>query len=332
MCQLIQAGYDPDLILGTSGGAVTSLLSMAGDWDPQGIHRMIRRLRNDYFYRSWWPQGLSFLPSWALGIFRGSVYRHGEALDTFCDSYMSKHLLTQKEFWIGTTDQVRGNSQLFCNLSTDESQLPLDKFDLRTMSVPFPIYLDGQPQEICQAVLGSASIPTFVPPQKIRGRFYTDGGIYYASPLTPLRGCFTQLKKQKGIHFTYINTYDIEEEDVMSSLDFYPGIFRTGAETFANMVRSLLIQDRTTGLCILNPDISRLRKISLRGNATLLRQFFKFRQECRSSFLELYVKSQDHIDLTDFNPDDILNLVDHVQTDYWCRFWWDEEKDFVVKL
>jgi len=342
LTQLIDAEYDPNLIMGTSGGAVSAILSLGADWSPSGIRRLARKLKSSLFLRSWWPKPLSILPSWGLGFFRGSVYNSGEGLDEFFETYFSVDSITQKEVWIGVTgitnkNKKKESAQFFCNLSQEKSQIDISCFEKyhnigQSTLCNSLHFLDGDLKRIQEATIASASIPTVVPPQKIGEDSYVDGGVFFASPMTPMRDSLEALEDEEGLHITYVNTYDIEEQKIMSSIDFYPGIFHTGAMTFATMVYSILSQDRLNGLKILNPDISKIHRIPLKGSKTTLEQIFAFRKKCKRSFLELYTKSLDKIDLTDFKPEDILNVMDKVQEEYYCRFWWIGDNKFKLSL
>ena len=170
------------------------------------------------------------------------------------------------------------------------------------------------------------------PHKQIGEDLFADCGIVVASPLTPMKDCLGELEDENGLHLTYINTYDIEDQKITSSVNFYPGIFRTGAIAFATMVFSILSQDRLNGLKMLHPDIGELHRITIKGNKTTLKQIFKLRKKCKRSFLQLYTRSTETIDLTDFKPDDIMNVISTVEKDYYCRFWWVGDRVFTISL
>lgn len=337
LLQLIEIGYDPKLILGTSGGAVCSVLGLGADWSVEGIHRMIRKLKPSLFLKNWWPKPLSFLPSWSLGVFRGSVYNRGHESEALFQTYFSKDALTQKEVWIGVTNQSQERAQLFCNLSRENSCIDSKCFESRLKMGQTPLckslqFLDGDVSKLEKVTVASASIPTLVPPKQIDEDLFADGGIFFASPLTPMKDCLRELEDENGLHITYVNTYDIEDQKITTSVDFYPGIFRTGAIAFATMVFSILSQDRLNGLKMLHPDIGELHRVTIKGNKTILKQIFAFRKKCKRSFLELYTRSTETIDLTEFGPDDVMNVVNTVKNDYYCRFWWVGDQVFTLSL
>lgn len=337
LSELISVNYDPGIILGTSGGAVSSILSLGADWSVNGIRRLAKQLKPSLFLSNWWPNSLSFLPSWSLGYFRGSVYNAGFDSQEFFKKYMTSELLTQKEVWIGVSNQSKDRAQFFCNLSEEDSMIDVKCFEShvkigKNSHCDHLKFAGGDLHLIRKATIASASIPTLVPPQEIEGDSFSDGGLFYASPLTPLRDCLEELEDSEGLHITYVNTYDIEDQKIGSSVDFYPGIFRTGAIAFATMVFSILSQDRVNGLKMLNEDIGELNRVTLKGNKTVLKSILDFRKKVKRSFLELYTTSNSNIDLTDFTSDDILEVMDKTKEEYYCRFWWVGDNQFIISL
>jgi len=337
LSELISIDYDPGIILGTSGGAVCSTLCLGADWNVNGIRRLAKHLKPSLFLSNWWPNSLSFLPSWSLGYFRGSVFNTGKDSQEFFDKYITKDLLTRKEVWIGVANQSKDRAQFFCNLEEKDSMIDVTCFESHIKIGQNPHcdhlrYANGDVNLLRKATIASASIPTLVPPQNINGDLFSDGGLFYASPLTPLKDCLEQLEDKEGLHITYVNTYDIEDQKIGSSVDFYPGIFRTGAIAFATMVFSILSQDRVNGLKMLNENIRELNRITLKGNRTTLSLISRFRKKVKRSFLELYTKSTSNIDLTNFTSEDILELIDSTKEQYYCRFWWVGDKKFVIHV
>lgn len=337
LSRLIESGYDPDLMLGTSGGAVCCILGLGSDWSVEGIHRLIKYLSPSLFLRNWWPKTLSFMPSWVLGFFRGSVYNSGTDAKEYFDNFLSRDALTQKEIWVGVTNQTQERAQFFCNLNRSQSCIDESCFDShlkigqKTLCESLR-YANGDMNLIKDAIVASASIPTLVPSKKIGDDQYVDGGLFFASPLTPMKDCLEDLEDENGLHITYVNTYDLEDQDISTSVDFYPGIFRTGALAFATMVYSTLSQDRLNGLKMLDPDIGKLQRVTLKGNPVILRQILKFRKKCNRTFLELFTKNIHTIDLTDFTSEDILKAMSTTKEEYYCRLWWTGNEHFKISI
>jgi len=337
LSRLIESGYDPDLMLGTSGGALCCILALGSDWSVEGMHRLIKYVKPSLFLKNWWPKTLSFIPSWLLGVFRGSVYKAGTDAKDFFDKFLSRDALMQKEVWIGVTNQTQERAQFFCNLDREKSYIDESCFDShlkigqKTLCESLR-YTNGDMDLIKDAAVASASIPTLVPSKKIGDDHYVDGGVFFASPLTPMKDCLETLEDENGLHITYVNTYDLEDQNISTSVDFYPGIFRTGAIAFATMVYSILSQDRLNGLKMLNPDITQLQRITLKGNPTILKQILKFRRKCKRTFLELFTKNINTIDLTNFTSEDILNGMSTTKEEYYCRLWWSGDHKFVIQI
>lgn len=341
MSNLLKEDYDPDLIFGSSGGAVTAISALGGDWSKEGMYRIIRKLKPELFLQSWWPSSLSFIPSWSLGFFRGSVYDSNETkLEEFFSTYFTPKLLTQKELWIGVSNETKARPEIFCNRSQDNSQVSKEAFvrcsqrdtSLDEQSIH---YLNGNTKDIQTIILSSASIPTLIPPQKYQGSYYSDGGTYHASPLSAMHSYLQhRSKRETKFHITYLNTCDIEDPISSSSVDFYPGIFKTGALTFGNMITSSLSKDRSVGIDLIHPNSTsyQLKKISLIGNPYILNKILTFREKhCDRSFLELFVSNNESsIDLQSFTSDEVLKVILQSEKDFYCRFWWYGKKEFML--
>jgi hypothetical protein len=334
----IDEEYDPDLIFASSGGAVTAVTALGGDWSSAGIRRMVQHIRSELFLQNWWPNMLSFLPSWSLGFFRGSIYNSNEVtLASFFRTYFCESLLTQKELWIGVGNETKIRPELICTVSEEQSYIHKKEF-LRYSgrdegwTEDALHYLNGEVSIIQKMTLASASIPTLVPPQDYQDSQYSDGGVFHASPLSPMKSYLQhRLHNEETLHITYINSADIEDPVSGSSVEFYPGIFRTGAITFANMVSTILAKDRLCGLSLIDSDLSNLRKIRIRGNPYVLKKILHFREKhCQRSFLELYTEGTYPIDINDFDAEDILKVMDEAKKNYHCRFWWIGDQDFTL--
>lgn len=337
LSRLIDSGYDADMLMGTSGGAVCSVLALGSDWSVNGIRRLAKELKPSLFLKNWWPDTLSFMPSWMLGFFRGSVYNSGKDAYDYFEKHFTPESLTQKEMWIGVTNQTQERSQIFCNLKHSQSFIDTKHFDSHLKIGQNTLcehlrFLGGDMEVICDSCVASASIPTLVPAKQIGEDLYVDGGVFFASPMTPMKDCLEELEDENGLHITYVNTYDLEEQDISTSVDFYPGIFRTGALAFATMVYSILSQDRLNGLKMLDPDIGRLHRITLKGSPLILKQIHEFRGSCKRTFLELFTKEVNVIDLTNFTGDDVLRMMDTTEKEYYCRLWWIGDSEFKIKI
>ena len=59
--------YQPNLVFASSGGNVAAYIAMAGDWSPEGMTRVAEKISTPMFIRSWFPDYMSFIPTWIIG-------------------------------------------------------------------------------------------------------------------------------------------------------------------------------------------------------------------------------------------------------------------------
>jgi len=181
--------YQPDLVLGSSGGNVAAYIAMAGDWCPEGMLRMAAKMETKMFIQSWFPDFMSFIPTWLIGATKGSIYREGYGAKDLFKNIFSCESIQKTEVWIGAYDLNYRRAQFFCNLQQARSMISADYINESTYFYgTLPVrYLDGDPERIAKACMASASIPLLVSKQSLDGNGYADGGIMYASPLTVFR-------------------------------------------------------------------------------------------------------------------------------------------------
>jgi hypothetical protein len=178
----------PDIMFNSSGGCVTSYLSLAGDFSTDGIMRAAYKLEPAMFIKSWLPPELSFIiPSWVIGSFNGSLYRQGYGAKHLFRSSFTSDSIKRVEIWSGTYDKENCKAQFFCNLGEGESLINPLFFNMNNMFDCMDLkYLNGNLDLIATAALASSSIPVLSPKQNINGIFYSDGGSNYASPLSTM--------------------------------------------------------------------------------------------------------------------------------------------------
>ena len=179
--------YTPDICCAASGGNIATYIAMAGDWSDAGIRRVSSNIHSEMFCRNWWPGYMTFLPTWILGIFAGALFRTGYGANMLLDKIFTPSTIQKTEIWTGTFNQSTRTCELFCNKKPGETYvwpLTYNRFLYRSMPLNF---LRGNMSEIGKAIMASASIPFIFNSQTIGHHEYADGGIMYASPLTPLQ-------------------------------------------------------------------------------------------------------------------------------------------------
>lgn len=152
---LFEHGVRPDIVVGTSVGAVNAA-SLAFDPTPEGVAAMERTWRSlgedDLF-----PGG-RFRASWARMFVRGHKIFENTGLRRMIESTL------------GPTTNI------------EDAQVPLGivATDLETGAER--LFTSGP---LTEAVLASAAMPGVYPPVEIEGRTYTDGGVSNNVPIAP---------------------------------------------------------------------------------------------------------------------------------------------------
>jgi predicted acylesterase/phospholipase RssA len=194
--------YAPDLVLGSSGGNMSAYIGLAADWSEEGLIRVVKKLRDEMFVKSWLPKDLAFIPSWLLIPFNGSVFRQGIGAGKMFNSLFTKDTIKRVEIWTGVYDETNKKTQFFCNLSKDEAMIS-SNVESELYGLMPSIYLDGNLDLIAKASVASASIPGLVRKQYFLGNYYSDGACTYSSPLTAM--CTEIIKVVKGVEYYNLN-------------------------------------------------------------------------------------------------------------------------------
>lgn len=314
----------PDIVIGSSGGNIAAYLTMAAEWTPDKIKEIAGKLRSSMFIANWWPRGLTWLPSWMIGAFKGSVYANGTgATELFREYFPARASITDVELWVGTLNRDTGKGQIFCNRSKDQCRIRGHDQDLTASYWSHDIekltYLDGDIDIISQVALASASIPTLCPEKVINNQRYSDGGSQFASPLTPLQDTIRDFTEQEHVHIDYISSFDMQISSGVSRGNLYDN----GTATIGELVKSLCIQDRLTAIELLRKyPTSRIRFAQYDGNARNLQFIEEIRKTSPLSVLELYPTRNEAIELLTFQGSDIVNLMNRAREAYGLRFWY----------
>ncbi|AYV86340.1 MAG: patatin-like phospholipase [Solumvirus sp.] len=362
LSKLCDAKYEPDLVLSSSGGNVSAYIAAAGGWQSKGIKRVAKCLSKDFFLTSWTEGLFSFIPSWIPGFFMDSFFNSSTLGIEFFKENFNSVTATHVEIWTGTVDCTSKKSQLFCNRKYIDSCIYEEKSDKKdgvgclvdtikdekSSTIPVkcidckidtqlygclePIYLNGNVEEIGKAALASASIPTMVPSQNIRGKLYADGGVTHASPLSIMKDVINNLeeKRSQGLHLTYVNSFDLEKSDPVSPT--YMTSLHNGKITMLELVQNLAVQDRIAGIDLIrNPDIKMYSLEGFINNSDDIEWIETRRLKCRRSFIEYYPVNNDVIDLKSFKNDDVLKLLEESSVKFKYRLRWVGSADIFEK-
>ena len=341
---LSNSSTKPDIALGSSGGNVSSYVSMAGNWDPLVIRKkIISRMSSKIFIKSWWPSYLFYLPSMLKGYFKGSMYNINPDFFKFFKSIYNPSNIKITELWSGTFQQDCSMTQLFCNLSNQEAQVKhSEKSNGELLNyLPF-IYCDGDISNLSKVCFASASIPVVLPSVKINDNNYTDGGNSFASPLTPMKESLQATIGNQKLDLTYITPYNIQSagtqfcHTVVDSGNVdgmnlgstytqsnYGSMYSQGKYALNALLKSLYLQDRMSGLELVQSGYQ--DKTTLYEEKIVSFDEFKAIEERRKSYqrtlLEVYPLMDSHISIVKFGPNDILDIMDQT-SQVGIRFWY----------
>jgi hypothetical protein len=328
-------GDKPDVSLASSGGNVSVYTALAGDYSIDGIERISRMLNSNLFLSSWWPGPVDFLPSWTIGFFRGAAYNHGYGVDTIFNQIFTNQTIGREEIWTGTTNMDVSRAQLFCNRSKDKSVLNMKNFDPPLVGCTPPIYLDSNVDKIAQVSIASASIPTVVPEQEVDGMPLYDGGVLYASPLTPLQNVIQG--QREGLHIIYFSSFDMDSECPPGS-EVYT-MSQIGTTTFDEIIRGLCVKDRLTGVELIKSfGVVKTKSVIVDNRARerdciekddiivngKLSDMLALSKNSYSSLLELYPigNENDSLNLASFTGEDVVALLEKTRKHYGVRLWY----------
>jgi predicted acylesterase/phospholipase RssA len=176
---LCESNIKPNISLASSGGNVAAFIASASNWKWAGIERISREFTNDLFVSQW--SNISMLSS-VIGWFQASRYNEGKNITGFLNKYFTEETIMNDEIWTGTYNKDQKRTCLFCNKKNSILDISHIDFDLTQSTLP--IFAHGNINLISKYGTASASIPSLVPPQKIMGSLYEDGGVSSSSPLT----------------------------------------------------------------------------------------------------------------------------------------------------
>lgn len=314
--------YFPHLCLGASGGNVAAYVGMAADWYHEGMLRIAENIDKQMFIRSWWPDDLDFIPTWALSVFTGTLYRAGLGPEELLSSAFNKYRIQEVEILTLAFNSSKFMPQIFSNKNSETSFIPeINPTDKRLFGLDKIEFLKGDIAYISKVCMASAAIPIVTQPQYIDNDKYDDGGLSSASPLSVLQSDLEErlsLLSQKT-HLFYFSPYDMDDQDDKARYTQY-GQARA---SLVCMVHSRTLQDRANSISLIE---------TISGNKAEVQQFKHASVETLAEALQNY---QDYhyvlyfypdkspcIDLTNFQPSDINTLIEKVRETFNFDIWY----------
>jgi len=338
---LIQtAEYTPDINMGTSGGNVALYIAMSGNYTVGGINRVVQMMNARMFSRSWAPKGLDFLPTWIFAVIEGSIYKPGYGPEKLLEAFSDSKSIQLTETWTGTYNKTQERTVLFCNKKLSDSYISAVTYDPFTFKTLPLRYMDGNFELISRVVTASASVPLLFEPVIINEEEYIDGGVSYASPITPLQEEIFKIMKgitspmsyeidtnpfpfpessevpnlstmrdKSLLHINYFSPYDMNASKVKSS--FVDGSALTAVSDYS------AVKDRYTCINLLERMISDFNTTTIKivdsrnvdDPLDTLKNLYKDHRETHY-FVEYYMRDNTWIDLNTFTPADIFNAME----------------------
>jgi predicted acylesterase/phospholipase RssA len=280
---------DHDIIMGSSGGNLVSYMLLYSNNNIDRLFLACSIVDSSFYAKNWIP-----LPPLSLlyGFCKGSLYHSGDS-NKF-NGIITRHVCRSKEVWTGTYNKCLKKTRLFTNMAT--SRLDITKFNPSITNCMDLTFLDGDVESIITVSSASASIPAYVPPIIIDGHQYCDGGVMYASPLTPLAPCIPT----DDIHIDYVNSFDINEAE---SKHLRPkNLLSVGNDALSDVIRSICVHDRATAISLLSGNVDQYHDITADQIETI-------RGKYRRSVLEVYPTIKDSLDIFKFTGGDVNTMV-----------------------
>ncbi len=314
---LCEINFVPNLTLASSGGNVAAYIASAADWKWSKIEKIAADLSNNLFMQCW--NNISFI-SVIIGYYQGAMYNRGFGVKSLLTKYFDKKSITKYEIWTGTYNKQRQKAMLFCNRNTETSVIDSSVIDLDLTQSMDPVYADGDINLISDAAIASASIPAIVPPQKIMGEDYMDGGIAGASPLSVMHEPILKKVNENNspLHIVYVNSIDLSKSaacNVTNVLDIWK-------QATHSLIRSQTVIDRLSGYELLRCYPGKMNREDFPCNYDNLQRIKKMQKTIKYSMLEIYPTENNDIDISKFCGTDVINCIHKAYKVCNCRFWW----------
>lgn len=284
--QRASGGIVPTLVLGTSGGAVTALLGVAGNWNATYIRNVVRHFNSsDLCYT---PS--KYMPGVINWFLVGSLILPSPSAYTWMKKYLNIDFERQPEIIIGTYSPDTYTPALF-STRTDQTS--------RFGNGLIEAYCGGDLRLLTRATLASVSIPELLPSVKVvegSTKKYVDGGLYSPSPWSILWPQIMQTTRALKLVY-FISTLTIPNPQ-----------FRVMAPLFS-LVDSMCIRE---SMDILDQFRMRIGRDPVRTTYDSADSAYaRFRIE---SQLVMFIRPKDHtheyhFDMTSFTGHQILTIM-----------------------
>lgn len=308
------ANIIPDVSLASSGGNVSAYIAAAGDWKWASIERISGDLNKSLLSTQWSAIGCLSL---VIGYYKGNIYSNGTGIKDFFDKYFTTDTVKKYEIWTGSYNKTKQKIQMFCNRGKYESIINTDDLDHNLTQTLEPVFADGDIDLISKATLGSASVPTLVPGERIGDDEYIDGGVGGASPMIYMKQPILKHlnEKKDDLHIIYANSLDVEKTSLINQRNFMDNL--KGITN--NITTSQKIMDR---LCCYD--------ILLNANKTIIKKNFPCNHinltiykniilYSSMSMLEIYPDETHDVNIMTFEGENVKKSIKKIYPKCSCR-------------
>lgn len=309
---LAKCKLKPTHTMANSGGNISAYIAMAGDWNREKIHEIAGQLESKLLMKPWNDGSVFNIPSMVYGFNRGSEYNLNPAAHKFFKKLFKHKLPTETEIWTGVYNKSIGQMELHINKSTT---LDMSEFSPGDYGISKEITVTSDPSNLADVVIAAAGVPMIIPSINICGNKCCDGGLSYASPLTPL--C-PVLSNYAELHITYINCCNTYVPVPYEKATGKETLEDNLAYSFHTMTRYSIINDIRHGHNLLG------RKAKLewrydRVDAQKLLEIEALRNGYKRTFLELYPKNSNELNLCNFTGHEVQRLANYAYTHMQAR-------------
>lgn len=313
--QLIRAGCKkPNLILGNSGGSINSYVVLYSKWEVDKIKKLLREVDSTVYSSSWWYSPLDkIIPSYIAGFFKGSLYNNGIGFNRLFKEIFTEDSIGDIEIWSMKVNYKTMKGKLSCN--RDKSILDFTNYNYEVNKIECITYNSFDIDKIANDCISSCSIPLMVPSKRDGDDYYIDGGMLYASPLTPLY--YEVDKLDEELHLLYISPSNIQDETTNNE---YSNIINNTKCTIDHIMLGPSISDRSNAIKLVgtNPKFREGK-----CDKYVLKHILTKRYKYKRTLLELYPLEEIKLNINNFKMEDINRDYKHFSNvGYGYRLWY----------
>lgn len=345
--------YAPNLVLGSSGGNISSFIGQASDWSSDGITRNVQVINSKLFLKKWIPEELSLIPDIPFFLMKGSLYNSGIGARQLFNELFTQTTIQRSEIWLGTYDIKHKKAQFFCNKSQADSYITEPFFnEEQSLYYAMPlIFTEGNINKLADICIASATIPAVVPSQVIDGIPYADGGVMYASPLSvlhkevlrivtgkervPISKSFQpEVNTETNTEFIYSERKDTTEKNLrmIYFLPYQPNGLRysyeskdIGIKTYLDSILNvIMMHDRNTAIELLNilsPEGLETESF-ISVDTDILTNIIKTLSKRKHYLITLFPHKNPSINIAHADGEKILEAMNIVKEGYGAQVWY----------